>query len=435
MTTLLTTLAAAGGGSSGFGGGGGGGGGGGDGAFFLIYILLWLIAHPVALLIVIAGLVLFGLFTYVQTARYRARRRERVRHVELAAAEAAQDDAAFSPEIVREQAAKLFKDIQGAWSKNDRAGLRKLVGKDLLVEWDRRLADFERRGWRNRVSIMQGPAVEYVGMTNRAEDHEDRVVVRIEATVEDVVVNKFGGVMTHNDSTSAARSLAEYWTLCKHDTDRHWILLSIEQKSEGDHHLKADMVVTPWDDVNRLRDEALVEGAAADALPAGTNAGELVSVSYADDARAAALDLSLVDGRFAPDILEVAVRRVVSAWTEAVDGSDDALEAISTPEALRELLHPGDPSRRTRLVVRGPQVRAVRIAHLDADAQPPRMTVAVEAEGRRYIENRDTAAVVAGDQSKATVFTENWTLALDGPPENPWRIVDAAAKRQPALEA
>jgi predicted lipid-binding transport protein (Tim44 family) len=62
------------------------------------------------------------------------------------------------------------------------------------------------------------------------------------------------------------------------------------------------------------------------------------------------------------------------------------------------------------------------IEALDAHATPPRMTVAVEAEGRRYIEDRDTTRVVSGDQSKVTRFTEHWTLALDGDDANPWRL-------------
>jgi predicted lipid-binding transport protein (Tim44 family) len=117
----------------------------------------------------------------------------------------------------------------------------------------------------------------------------------------------------------------------------------------------------------------------------------------------------------------------VAAWAEAVDGSDDELAALSTPEALRDLLHPGDAAARTRLVVRGPRVRGVTISALDADAKPPRMSVLVEAEGRRYVEDRDTTAVVSGSQSAVARFTEHWTLALDGGDQNPWRIVDATA--------
>ena len=354
-------FAAAGGGSAGFHGGSGGGGGGGGGKLF---ILLWLFTHPIALAVVIFVVLCLFVYSWVGSQRAQARRHARARRVELAAAEASEDDAAFSPETVRGQAVRLFKEIQAAWSNGDQARLRELVGPDLMVEWNRRLDDFDRKGWRNRVSVQLGPQVEYVGMTNRADDKDDRVVVRVEAALSDKVVDRSGFEMNHGGAGSDIRRLAEYWTLGKSPSDGRWMLLSIEQAGEGEHHLSSDLVVTPWDDTARLRDEALVEGAVADKLPEGVGAGELVSVGYENDARAAALDLSLVDARFAPDVLEVAVRRVVDAWADAVDGSDDALAALSTPEALRDLLYGGDASGRTRLVVRGPRVRAVTISSL-----------------------------------------------------------------------
>ena len=426
--TLLSALssapayAAAGGGSSGFRGGGGGGHGGG-GAFFII----WLIAHPVLLLIAIAVVAALAFWGWVERARYQARRRDRVRRVELAAAEASEDDDAFDPATVREQSTQLFKDIQAAWDQRDRARLADLVGADLMVEWTRRLDDFQRKGWHNRVFVKAGPEIEYVSMVNREDDSDDRVVVRVEATLTDYVENRAGNRITHDESTSDARSLCEYWTLGKRERDGAWMLVSIEQQAEGDHNLASELVVTPWDDTARLRDEALVEGAAADKLPENVRASEVASVSYEHDARAKALDLSLVDARFGPDVLEVAVRRVVDAWTEAIDGSDDALAALSSPAALGDLLHPGDPSRQTRLVVRGPRIMSVTIESLNVDVEPPRMRVSVLAEGRRYVEDRDTAAVVSGSQSTVTRFTEQWTLALDGDDANPWRIVDAKA--------
>jgi predicted lipid-binding transport protein (Tim44 family) len=421
-------FAAAGGGSAGFHGGGGGGGGGGGKLFFI----LWLFTHPIALAIAVLFILSLVMVGKVQGARYRARRSERVRRVELAAAEAAEDDAAFSPEVVCGQAEQLFRDIQAAWDDGDRDRLAQLVGGDLMLEWKRRLDDFDRKGWRNRVKVLIGPEIEYVGLINRADDRDDRAVVRVEAALLDVVQDRAGNEIAHEGAATTTRRLAEYWTLGKREGDGRWGLLSIEQRAEGDHHLGDEFVATPWNDVARLRDEALVEGAAADKLPEGVTAAEVVSVSYENDARAAALDLSLVDARFAPDVLEVAVRRVVAAWAEAVDGSDADLEALSTPEALRDLLHPGDPSGRTRLVVRAPRVRSVTIASLEVEPDPPRMTVAVEAEGRRYVEDRDTTRIVSGSQSTAARFTEHWTLALDGDDANPWRIVAAAAGRQPA---
>ncbi len=104
-----------------------GGGGRGAGLYILIQILIRLIifGHGVGALIVIGLLVVA--FVYVRMApRFRnaykareeqgraARRRTalRERRVELAAAEAAEDDPAFAPDAVRSAADELFNDIQ-----------------------------------------------------------------------------------------------------------------------------------------------------------------------------------------------------------------------------------------------------------------------------------------------------------------------------------
>ena len=54
------------------------------------------------------------------------------------------------------------------------------------------------------------------------------------------------------------------------------------------------------------------------------------------------------------------------------------------------------------------------------------MEVAATLRGPRYLEDRDTAAVLAGSQDRATRFTERWTFALDGDAEVPWRLVGGA---------
>jgi predicted lipid-binding transport protein (Tim44 family) len=55
------------------------------------------------------------------------------------------------------------------------------------------------------------------------------------------------------------------------------------------------------------------------------------------------------------------------------------------------------------------------------------MSVEVDLEGRRYLENRDTTTIVAGSQSRATSFSEHWTLALSGDASEPWRIASVDA--------
>ncbi len=156
------------------------------------------------------------------------------------------------------------------------------------------------------------------------------------------------------------------------------------------------------------------------------NPGEYADLDFDGTARAAALDLAMVDGRFAPEVLETAARRAVEAWAEAVDGDDAPLEAIASPDAVRELLYGGDASARTRLVVRGPRLQALRITALHADATPPAMSVEADVTGRRYREDRDTAAVLQGSKERETSFTERWTMTLDGGEGSPWRIAATA---------
>jgi predicted lipid-binding transport protein (Tim44 family) len=423
ILSLVLTLAQAGGGSSGFGGGGGGGGGGsgggggggfgggggsGGGGGFVFFALI------VFVFIVVAAVSAVG------AARVRRRRRERVQQVMLAAAEAAQDDVAFDADRVTDEASQLFTDIQLAWDARDRPRLRELIGGDLLVEWERRLDDFDSRGWHSRVRVVRDPTVEYVGLVNRAADEEDRAVVRLSAPLMSWVEMPNGQRIYKTGEDDATIAFAEYWTLAK--SDGHWTLVSIEQDAEGAHHLTDAIVASPWSD-DRLHDEALVEQAVADRVPEGFSAADAATFAFAGTAREEALDLSLADARFLPDVLEAAVRRAAAAWAEAVDGEDAPLEHVASREAIDALLYGSDAQRRTRLVVRGPRIERVVIERVDAQAQPARMTVTMDVRGRRYREDRDTAAVVSGSRDREASFQEHWELALDGPDDAPWRVV------------
>jgi predicted lipid-binding transport protein (Tim44 family) len=270
------------------------------------------------------------------------------------------------------------------------------------------------------VRVVRDPTVEYVGLVNRAADEEDRAVARLSAPLMSWVEMPDGRRMYKTGERDATIAFAEYWTLAKRDG--HWTLVSIEQDAEGAHHLTDAIVASPWSD-DRLRDEALVEQAVADGAPAGFSAADAATFDFAGTAREEALDLSLADARFLPDVLEAAVRRAAAAWAEAVDGEDAALEHVASPEAIDALLYGSDAQHRTRLVVRGPRIERVVIEHVDAHVQPARMTVTVEVRGRRYREDRDTAAVVSGSREREASFQEHWELALDGPDDAPWRVV------------
>jgi predicted lipid-binding transport protein (Tim44 family) len=438
LIVVPTAMAAAGGGSSGFGGGGGEGGRGF--ALYIIFQLLFRIAllgHGLGALVLVGLAILYVLVGRVapgtrkfwsahsdQGPAARRRSASRQQRVELAAAEAAEDNPAFAPDRVRKEAGALFLEIQHAWDARDRTTLRKLVASDLLREWERRLDDFARKGWRNRVQPIGEPSILYVGLKHSGSAATDRVTVRIEARLRDYVVDGSGRHIKRQGRMTETIRLREFWTLARRSN--RWILVSIEQGAEGTHAMTDQIVASPWSDDQTLRDEALVEQAVADALPNDVNPADVADVEFDGDARAAALDLSLVDGRFAPDMLEVAARRAVGAWCEAIDGDDAPLKSIADRNAIEQLLHPGDPGHTTRLVIRGAKVRRIGITGLDITATPPRMDVDVEIEGRRYVEDRATAAVVYGSRTRATRFIEHWTLALNGDEKQPWRIERAA---------
>ena len=448
-------IASAGGGSSGYSGGGGGGGfgggGGGGGKAFFIFLIfraiidLIIVTRGVALIVIIALVAAWWISTrgfpaawrfweaHEQQGRAHHREsRQRERRVELAAAEAEDENPIFGPSAVREAAAQLFADIQSAWSADNRVALRGLITPELLTEWERRLDDFERKGWRNIVEPAGPPKVEYLGIMRRERGQEnlDRVVVRIEAKLRDYVTDSSGRRIKREGAVTESVRMREYWTLQRRG--EHWVLASIESGAQGEHALKDKIVQTHWADEQALRDESLVEGAVAQSTPDGFKLAELADLQFSGDAHAAALDLSLRDGRFAPDILEVAARRAVAAWADAVDGPDDELRKVATAEAVSELLHPGDSSGRTRLVVRGAQVQRIRVVALDAAAEPATMTIDVDLRGRRFIEDRDTAAVLAGSATHLTGFTERWQLAVTGDTAEPWQIV---AVQTPAVTA
>jgi predicted lipid-binding transport protein (Tim44 family) len=463
LALAAPAFARGGGGSFGFGGGGGGRGGGGGfggggfggrgfggrGHFLPIFLpigggALILILFLVAVLIAAAAIraqrpagttadaglhVTEHLRAAQSVLAYlnpfaRRRRQRRQRRVEVAAREAAQDDPEFAPEVVHAEAEQLFRAVQKAWSEDDRDRLTHLAGAELAHEWQRRLADFSRRGWTNQVTVTGPVEVAYVGLENRATDQDDHVVVWITARLHDIVVDRSGDRIRRKESLAETSRMSEYWTLAKRDG--HWVVVSIEQEREGRHQLSEPIIAAPWSDSERLQEQALAEQAATEKPAEGFSVADVATPEFADGARSAALDLSLVDGRFAPDLLAAEVRRAVAAWASAVDGSRGELATLASPHALSDLLHPGDPSGQTRVVVRGPEVRALRIVGLDAQISPAEMIVELDVHGSRYIEDRDTTEVVSGSQHSPTLFREHWRLALDGDDAHPWRIIAAA---------
>ena len=86
---------------------------------------------------------------------------------ELAAAEAAEDDPASPPTRSSPPPAQLFLEVQAAWDADDRVASADWWRRNCSREWERRLDDFERRGWRNRVEPLEHAAGRLRGAATR----------------------------------------------------------------------------------------------------------------------------------------------------------------------------------------------------------------------------------------------------------------------------
>ena len=274
--------------------------------------------------------------------------------VELAAAEAADDDAAFAADEVRGEAAALLNLIVEAWTARDRDALRRMLGPDLMVEWERRLDDFDRKGWHNVCEILGPRRSSTSGLVNRADDADDRVTVRVESRQRDFVDRPR---RQHDHAHRPARDRHGRRVLDARQARRPLGRCSRSSRTPRARTTSTPTIVaSPWGDDGACATRPSPSSRPPTRCPT-RRSRSVADLDFDGTARAAALDLAMVDGRFAPDVLEAAARQAVAAWAEAVDGDDAALERAATPGAVRELLYAGDASERTRLVVRGPRLR------------------------------------------------------------------------------
>lgn len=417
-----------GGGGHGFGGGGGGGGGGfggggggfghsfGGGHFFFIPVggggsgIIWLI-----IILAVVAYLLYRSWRRTQAARRTmnttkdrvAHRVDKVARVRAASVEAqvdglADQDETFDLERLKARATSLYVSAQQAWTARDRATLRTILGPVLYGKWDEQLREYEARGEVNVVEIVSGPEVELVGVANRTGETDDTVTFRITATLNDYVRGAYGQSGRKDGSTRPV----EYWTLRK-SADGEWIVSSIEQAEEGQHHLTDQLEIDTWDQKSVARD-ATLETAVRSSATGVDDVLSLTNVSWSSDADAAAGDLSVVDARFDKAVLEVAIGEFLEEW-QINDGSLD-FTPVRTPN---------------RTVMRSATVREVQVAHLVA-REPITFQVRALATGIYYEVDRRTEEVVRGDAHKSREVPFVFTMTL-GEGAAGWTVTAAQA--------
>ena len=203
-----------------------------------------------------------------RAARRRVAQRER--RVELAAAEAAEDDPAFAPDVVRasgSQAVHARSRRRGTPTTANR--LRELVAPDLLEEWERRLDDFDRtRLAQPRASRSESRRSSTWRSPTRATRARIASMVRIEATLRDYVEDRSGHRLKRAGRLAETRQGARV-------LDARQARRPAGSCSRSSRAPRASMRSTrsssrrPGPTTQAMRDEALVEGAVADAVPEG----------------------------------------------------------------------------------------------------------------------------------------------------------------------
>ena len=400
-----------GGGGTGFGTGGGflflGGGSGGGGGFLLLIILL------------IVAYVLFK--NWSQRARSRRRMNttsDRVAHrsnkdakaraarVEAQVGALAEADATFDVDALKTRASQLYVTAQRAWTARDERTLKAILAPVLYGKWSEQLREYAARGEVNVVEILQGPEVELVNVANRTGERNDTVTFRITATLDDHLVSRRTGErISRNDRSTRP---VEYWTLRK-NTAGSWIVASIEQASEGSHHLSDAIETDVWNQKSVAR-EAVLETAGRTSAAGVSDVLALTGISWAEAADQAAADLSLVDARFDKPVLEVAITEFLEEW-QRNDGSLD-FTAVRTPQ---------------RTVMRTAAIRRIEVREL-VSREPITFRVAVGADGIYYEVDRRTEEVVAGDPLASRSVSFVFTMRLDDASQG-WTVtaVDVAA--------
>jgi predicted lipid-binding transport protein (Tim44 family) len=386
---------------------GGGGGGGGGGLLFLIILLV------VAYFVYKSWAANRGTRQRTNTTSDRvahrgdAAARARARQVEAQVDALSLSDPSFSVDALKTQATRLYVTAQRAWTARDEATLRAILAPAIYGKWSEQLREYAARGEVNVVQILDGPHVELVNVANRTGETSDTVTFRITATLDDHLVSRRTGErISRNDRSSRP---VEYWTLRKNNAGE-WIVGSIEQASEGAHHLTDAIETDTWNQKSVARDAVLETAGRTSATGSASDVLALTGISWSGSAEEAARDLSLVDARFDKPVLEVAIAQFLEEW-QLNDGSLD-FTAVRTPH---------------RTVLRTATIGSIEVREL-VSRDPITFRVAVGAQGVYYEVDRRTEVVLAGDALKSRSLSFVFTMRLDDA-TNAWAVtaVDAAA--------
>jgi len=135
-------------------------------------------------------------------------------------------DPSFDPDTFLKTAQDIFFKVQGAWNKQDTAGLRSLCGDQLMKIWEEELTQLKLRGQRNRMDNVALRESEISEVWT--ENGEDYITVRFLANLIDYTVDEKSGTVVTGSDSEAVR-FEEYWTFIRPVGPNSWKLTAVQQ--------------------------------------------------------------------------------------------------------------------------------------------------------------------------------------------------------------
>jgi hypothetical protein len=331
-------------------------------------------------------------------AQLRVLTRLRAKRAERAAVAASISDPVFSPEAIRASVMGMLETAQKVWNGTDGRKPRRPSEIDLIRGW----AMARRQQIGAGLRIAGKPKIDVLRVVNRELEAEDRAIVRVRLRIhrDPKALQSEPG-----DGTFMALRVVpieERWTLARRG-DR-WSLASISGDPISEALISAPLIESPAEDEERLHEAGLRELAGRDA-PSTSSLAELIDgdAPAADRLR----ELSVLDDRFSPQLLEATLHHVLEAWEALTDGSQRPLEQVAGGPAMQALMYAD--RRRGRRLIRDPELAGWVVLDVDASAKPPWVRVRLELKAAVF--GYDGSRSFGNDRQRRK-HTLVWTLEL-----------------------
>jgi predicted lipid-binding transport protein (Tim44 family) len=136
-----------------------------------------------------------------------------------------QVDAAFDPRAFADRAAEIFRDVQGAWTRQDLSAISGVLTPEMLGEMQKDADAFRAEG---KVNHLDQIAVRDAEVTEAwQEKGQDFVTVRFQASLLDYTTDRQGAIV--EGSANEPVTFEEYWTFTRPVWARSWRLSAIQQ--------------------------------------------------------------------------------------------------------------------------------------------------------------------------------------------------------------